>query len=66
MLFIMVHFLFLQVYEDMPQICVDVPPAYTILEKFVLQCQLIRIVGDDVVKKLPVRWVGPRHGCCLL
>lgn len=44
-----------QVYEDMPQICVDVPPAYTILEKFVLQCQTLRIVGDDVVKKLPVR-----------
>lgn len=46
---------FLRVYEDMPQICVDVPPAYTILEKFVLQCQTLRIVGDDVVKKLPVR-----------
>lgn len=46
---------FWQVYEDMPQICVDVPPAYTILEKFVMQCQSQKVVGDDVVKKLPVR-----------
>lgn len=46
---------FVRVYEDMPQICVDVPPAYTILEKFVMQCQSLKVVGDDVVKKLPVR-----------
>lgn len=46
---------FVRVYEDMPQICVDVPPAYTILEKFVMQCQSQKVVGDDVVKKLPVR-----------
>ncbi|KAK8733820.1 hypothetical protein OTU49_006191, partial [Cherax quadricarinatus] len=46
---------FLRVYEDMPQICVDVPPAYSILERFVMRCQAAKVVGDDVVKKLPVR-----------
>lgn len=46
---------FLRVYEDMPQICVDVPPAYNILEKFAMKCQAAKIVGDDVIKKLPVR-----------
>ncbi|XP_047471681.1 programmed cell death protein 4-like [Penaeus chinensis] len=46
---------FLRVYEDMPQICVDVPPAYTVLERFVIRCQASKVVADDVVKKLPVR-----------
>ncbi|XP_068228442.1 programmed cell death protein 4 [Palaemon carinicauda] len=46
---------FMRVYEDMPQICVDVPPAYTILEKFVMKCQAAKVIGDDIVKKLPVR-----------
>ncbi|XP_045581755.1 programmed cell death protein 4 [Procambarus clarkii] len=46
---------FFRVYEDMPQICVDVPPAYTILERFVMKCQAAKVVSDDVVKKLPVR-----------
>jgi len=46
---------FIRVYEDMPQICVDVPPAYTILERFVVQCLAAKIITDDVAKKLPVR-----------
>lgn len=47
--------IFDQVYEDMPQICVDVPPAYTILEKFVALCQAAKIISDDMAKKIPVR-----------
>lgn len=39
----------------MPQICVDVPPAYTILEKFVALCQAAKIISDDMAKKIPVR-----------
>ncbi|XP_071514533.1 programmed cell death protein 4 [Panulirus ornatus] len=46
---------FFRVYEDMPQICVDVPPAYSLLERFVMQCLAARVIGEDVVKKLPVR-----------
>ncbi|KAK3886810.1 hypothetical protein Pcinc_009035 [Petrolisthes cinctipes] len=46
---------FLRVYEDMPQICVDVPPAYTILEKFVVLCQAAKVISDDIAKKVPVR-----------
>ncbi|KAB7506551.1 Programmed cell death protein 4 [Armadillidium nasatum] len=46
---------FLRIYEDMPQICLDVPPAYSILEKFVCFCQEAKILEDDVVKKMPTR-----------
>ncbi|KAG7165479.1 programmed cell death protein 4-like [Homarus americanus] len=46
---------FVRVYDDMPQICVDVPPAYSILERFVMRCHAAKVVSDDVVKKLPVR-----------
>ncbi|RXG52094.1 Programmed cell death protein 4 [Armadillidium vulgare] len=45
---------FLRIYEDMPQICLDVPPAYSILEKFVGFCQEAKILEDDVVKKMPM------------
>ncbi|XP_076053110.1 programmed cell death 4 [Oratosquilla oratoria] len=46
---------FLRVYEDMPEICLDVPPAYTVLERFVARCHIGKVIGEDVVKKLPVR-----------
>ncbi|GLG97183.1 Programmed cell death protein 4 [Gryllus bimaculatus] len=46
---------FLRVYEDMPDICVDVPLAYTVLERFVDRCQKGGFLTDEVIKRLPSR-----------
>lgn len=46
---------FFRIYEDMPQICLDVPPAYLLLEKFVLRCQENKMLCNEVIKKLPTR-----------
>ena len=46
---------FLRIYEDMPQICLDVPPAYSVLEKFVGLCEAEKILEPEVVKKIPTR-----------
>ena len=48
---------FLRVYEDLPEISLDVPPAYAVLERFVNRCHCAKIVDNDIVKKLPVRLV---------
>lgn len=48
---------FLRVYEDMPDICLDVPLAYTVLERFVERCQKGGFVTDEVIKKMPSRFV---------
>jgi len=44
---------FLRVYEDMPDICLDVPDAYSILDRFVAQAQMSAYVTDEVIRKLP-------------
>lgn len=46
---------FIRVFDDLPQITLDVPPAHVILEKFVIKCQKEKIIGDDVVRKMPTR-----------
>jgi len=46
---------FIRVYEDLPQITLDVPPAHAILEKFVNECRKEKIIGEDVVRRLPTR-----------
>lgn len=46
---------FLRVYEEMPDICIDVPPAYAVLEKFVTMCQNHCFITDEVIKKMPSR-----------
>lgn len=46
---------FLRVYEDMPDICLDVPLAYTVLERFVERCQKGGFLTDEVIKKMPSR-----------
>jgi programmed cell death protein 4 len=48
---------FLRVYEDMPDICLDVPVAYTVLERFVERCQKGGFLTDEVIKKMPSRFV---------
>lgn len=44
-----------RVYQEMPDICIDVPPAYTVLEKFVARCSEAGFLTEDVVKALPTR-----------
>lgn len=46
---------FLRVYEDMPDICLDVPLAYTVLERFVERCHKAGFLSDDLLKKMPTR-----------
>ncbi|GAB6023316.1 hypothetical protein CHUAL_008119 [Chamberlinius hualienensis] len=46
---------FERVYESMLDICLDVPNAYTILERFVGKCQSSGFVSDEIVRKLPSR-----------
>ena len=46
---------FLRVYEDMPDICLDVPLAYTVLERFVERCQKAGFLTEEVIRKLPSR-----------
>jgi hypothetical protein len=53
------------VYEDMPDICLDVPLAYTVLERFVERCQKGGFLTDEVIKKMPSRFVDETNevGC---
>ncbi|GIY49212.1 hypothetical protein CEXT_498771, partial [Caerostris extrusa] len=44
---------FFRVYEEMPDICIDVPPAYTVLEKFVTKCHTAGFLTEEVIKKMP-------------
>lgn len=46
---------FFRVYEEMPDICIDVPQAYTVLEKFLSKCQSAGFLTDEVVKSMPSR-----------
>ncbi|OQV24093.1 Programmed cell death protein 4 [Hypsibius exemplaris] len=46
---------FQRVYDDLVDIVLDVPSAYTATEKFATQCQLQGIIGQDLLKKFPQR-----------
>lgn len=46
---------FERVYDNMPEMSLDVPPAYAILERFVLRCRKEGILTDDLVRKMPTR-----------
>ncbi len=46
---------FLRVYEDMPDIILDVPLAYTVLERFVNKCHKAGFISEDLIKKVPMR-----------
>lgn len=46
---------FSRVFDAMPDICIDVPPAYCVLEKIVTKCQHCGFVTDDIVRKMPSR-----------
>ena len=39
----------------MPEISIDVPAAYVILERFVTRCRAAGFVTDELVRKMPSR-----------
>jgi len=46
---------FERVYDFMPDITIDVPAAYAILERFVLRCRREGIITDELLRKMPTR-----------
>ena len=46
---------FERVYENMPDLSLDVPAAYNILDRFVTRCRSLGIIDEDLVRKMPTR-----------
>jgi len=46
---------FERIYDVMPDIVIDVPAAYNILERFVLRCKMGGLLTDELVRKMPSR-----------
>jgi programmed cell death protein 4 len=46
---------FYRVFEDLPDICIDVPAAYSLLDRFVNKAQSHGFVSEEVVRQVPVR-----------
>merc|ERR1719200_107314 len=46
---------FERIYDVMPDIVIDVPAAYNILERFVLRCKMAGLLTDELVRKMPSR-----------
>jgi len=46
---------FVRVYEEMPEICIDVPLAYQVQEKFVAKCVSQGFLSKELIKCMPVR-----------
>jgi len=46
---------FLRVFEDLPDICIDVPAVYTLIERFVNKAQTSGFILDEVVRLVPTR-----------
>ena len=44
-----------RIYDVMPDIVIDVPAAYNILERFVLRCKMAGLLTDELVRKMPSR-----------
>jgi len=44
-----------RVYDFMPEIAIDVPAAYNILERFVTRCRKAGLITDELVRKMPTR-----------
>ena len=44
-----------RIYDVMPDIVIDVPAAYNILERFVIRCKTAGILTDELVRKMPSR-----------
>lgn len=48
-----------RVFQEMPDICIDVPAAYTVLEKFVTKCTGTGFLSAEIAKAMPTRQVEP-------
>lgn len=46
---------FRRVYEAMPDLCLDVPAAYVILEKFAAGCYKAGVLSTELYQELPQR-----------
>jgi len=46
---------FERVYDAMPEIAIDVPAAYSVLERFVGRCRAAGLLTDELVRKMPSR-----------
>jgi programmed cell death protein 4 len=46
---------FQRIYEDMPDISIDIPLSYNILERFVKRCYGVGLLSDNMLKDLPSR-----------
>jgi programmed cell death protein 4 len=46
---------FVRVFEDLPDICIDLPPAYSLIDRFVTKAQRHGCITDDVVRLVPIR-----------
>lgn len=46
---------FLRVFDDLPDISMDVPLAYIILDRFVDRCHTAGFLTENIIKKLPAR-----------
>ncbi|EEC06780.1 programmed cell death protein 4 [Ixodes scapularis] len=44
-----------RVFQEMPDICIDVPAAYTVLEKFVTKCTGSGFLSREIAKTMPAR-----------
>jgi len=54
-IFVLIFQGFRRVYDSMPDICLDVPNAYSLLERFVTMCHRDKVVSSDVFQELPQR-----------
>ena len=48
---------FMRVYDNMPDICLDVPNAYQLLETFINLCRNEGFLSEAFLKDMPQRWV---------
>lgn len=46
---------FFRVFDDMPDICLDVPLAYSVLERFTERCSKAAILTDEIIRRIPSR-----------
>lgn len=46
---------FQRVYDEMQEISLDVPAAYTVLERWVIRCRQAGIINDEIMRRMPAR-----------
>jgi len=48
---------FLRVFDDLPDICLDVPAVYSLIDRFVSKANRYGVVTDEIVRNVPTRSV---------